>query len=249
MNVTHSEVHPSASLIRLKTYDDADAAPIFRSHVCDDRDDVELVVIGGDAGVIEDARDSLHRLARRWDLERRGSELCKINTADGPVPVSPETLLLAGLLEDHGIALSVDFTTGTVRRDSAEPIDPAGIPAALATDLVAAEALEAGADGVAVAVGNIVRVAGVGPYRAGWQVEAWLGSDGWRPLTLREGAVAAVRAGARTAIAVDTQAWRAQRALTALLAGDEPEPQVGALVVGGEQPAWRTAAWDQYISA
>jgi hypothetical protein len=236
-------------LIRLTSYEDADAAPLFRSHVCDDRDDVELVVVGGDAGVIEDARDSLHRLARRWDPERRTSELVKINNADGPVSVSPETLLLAGLLEDNGIALTVDFTAGTVRRDGTEPFDPAGIPPALAADLVAAEALEAGADGVGVAVGDVVRVAGVGPYRAGWRVEAWLGTDGWRPLTLREGAVAAVRAGTRTAIAVDAQAWRAQRALTALLAGDEPEPQVGALIVGGGQPAWRTPAWDQYISA
>lgn len=238
---------PDSPLIRLPYCDDADAAPLFRSHVCDDREDAELLIVGGDAGILEDARDSLHRLAVRWARRGKRSELRWINSSTGPVSVSPETLLLAGLLEDQGLPLTVDFTAGTVSRDSKDAVDLAGIPEALATDLVAAEALEGGADGVAIAVGNVVRVAGVAPHRVGWRIPTWLGPDGWRPLLLREGAVTAAQDGTRTAVAIDAQAWRAQRALTGLLAGDDPAPEVGALIVGDGLPAWRTPAWDQYV--
>ena len=57
-----------------------------------------ICVVGGDAGIAEDARARLLELAGRWDSAAADSEIGRINTGSGaPVPASPETVLLVGL--------------------------------------------------------------------------------------------------------------------------------------------------------
>lgn len=64
----------------------------------------------------------------------------------------------------------VEVTGGSVTIPATAGFDPGGIGKGLAADLVSAELLHDGADGVCVNVGGDLRVRGVGPDGAGWTI-------------------------------------------------------------------------------
>ena len=67
--------------------------------------------------------------------------------------------------------LELDPTAGTARLPAGVGFDPGGIGKGFAADLVAAEAMEAGAAGVLVDLGGDLRVSGVPPERHGdWRI-------------------------------------------------------------------------------
>ena len=116
-----------------------------------------ICVVGGDAGMAEDARARLLELAGRWDGAAVGSEIGRINTGSGaPVPASPETVLLVGLAlqaaretrggyDPRALPRVLDGVGGFGRDDSATKwierfvVDPrsgtVGIPPRAALDL------------------------------------------------------------------------------------------------------------------
>ena len=87
---------------------------------------------------------------------------CEIGTS---TPRSPVDLPAATVA-----ALCIDAEAGTITVPSGHAFDPGGIGKGLAGDLVVANLLEAGADGVLVDLGGDVRVAGAGPTDAGWLI-------------------------------------------------------------------------------
>ena len=66
--------------------------------------------------------------------------------------------------------IAVDDHAGTVRLPEHTGFDPGGIGKGLAADIVTAEMIEAGADGVCVNLGGDLRVAGTSPDGGGWTV-------------------------------------------------------------------------------
>ena len=116
-----------------------------------------ICVVGGDAGMAEDARARLLELAGRWDDAAVDSEIGRINTGSGaPVPASPETVLLVGLAlqaaretrggyDPRALPRVLDGVGGFGRDDSATKwierfvVDPrsgtVGIPPRAALDL------------------------------------------------------------------------------------------------------------------
>jgi len=89
-------------------------------------------------------------------------------------------------------AAGVEIDGDTVRLPAGTGFDPGGIGKGLAADLVTAEVMAAGADGVCVNLGGDVRVSGTGPSGDGWTVAV---EHPWSPapiarLGLAEGAVA-----------------------------------------------------------
>jgi thiamine biosynthesis lipoprotein len=89
--------------------------------------------------------------------------------AIGPTPAGrfPERrpFSLLGIGCDH-----IEVSDGRVRLPSGTGFDPGGIGKGLAADLVAAETMAAGADGVCVNLGGDLRVIGTGPAGGGWTV-------------------------------------------------------------------------------
>ncbi len=65
---------------------------------------------------------------------------------------------------------AIAVTAETVTLPTGTGFDPGGIGKGLAADLISAEMLAAGADGICVNLGGDVRVAGSGPGRGGWTV-------------------------------------------------------------------------------
>jgi len=185
--------------------------------------DAHLIVVGGGAGLIDDAKDRVDDLERRWSRFLDDSEVSELNRQAGRfVKVSPETqILIARAIESWRLtggafdptvlgavirsgydrsfellepASGAAMATGKPPRGSCGPsllgpgtdditidgdrvrlaagsgFDPGGIGKGLAADLVSAEIMAAGAEGVCVNLGGDVRVAGVGPDGAGWTV-------------------------------------------------------------------------------
>lgn len=149
-----------------------------------------LAIVGGGPGLIEDARDRLDELARRWDATGDGAgELDRAGS--GRSAPSPETTLLLGLAE-QGAA------------------EPGWLVRGLAADLVAADLMDGGAVGVCVNIGGDVRAAGVSPRHGGWRV----GLRGSRGRTdglvlLRDAGVATAGRPGRVVHVVASQAWSA----------------------------------------
>jgi thiamine biosynthesis lipoprotein len=111
--------------------------------------------------------------------------------------------------------------------------------AALATDLVVADMIEAGAAGACVRIGGAMRVEGIGPRRAGWLTTAPPGRGGrtGAVLRLRQGAMVTGHATGSTGTggpaavgAIAGHAWRAEALVAAALAA--PMPRARALVAG-----------------
>jgi thiamine biosynthesis lipoprotein len=194
---------------------------------------VRICLVGGDAGMVEDAWGRLRELLRCWDGAAVDSEITRINRGSGTaVFASPETVLLVGLAlqaaretdggydprardpaaateGDNGTEWTkeflVDTRSGTVGIPSASTLDPGGVEHGLAADLVVADVLEAGAYGVCVDVAGNVCTAGVAPSRAGWLLRIDTPGTGEQvaSLRLRGGAMAT---GARTADVMRTPA-------------------------------------------
>ncbi len=85
----------------------------------------------------------------------------------------------------------VDRTAGWVRLPVGTVLDPGGLGKGLSADLVVAELLEAGADGVVVTVGGDLRVGGTAPDDRAWTIDIAASDDaGARRLRIVDGGVA-----------------------------------------------------------
>lgn len=67
--------------------------------------------------------------------------------------------------------IDVDETSQTVLLPAGIRLDPGGIGKGLAADIVAEEAMAAGADGILVDIGGDIRVAGTGPESGRWVID------------------------------------------------------------------------------
>jgi thiamine biosynthesis lipoprotein len=57
--------------------------------------DAHVIVVGGSAGLVDQARDRIEELESRWSRFRDDSEISRLNRSAGqPVPVSADTILL-----------------------------------------------------------------------------------------------------------------------------------------------------------
>jgi len=81
----------------------------------------------------------------------------------GPTPGSGHSLLGIGVAD-------IDIQGNRVRLPAGTGFDPGGIGKGLAADLVCAELMAAGAEGVCINLGGDVRVCGAGPEGTGWTV-------------------------------------------------------------------------------
>ncbi len=89
--------------------------------------------------------------------------------------------------------IEVDDAAGTVRIPVGVGFDPGGIGKGLAADLVSAELLELGADGVSVNVGGDLRVRGDAPDAEAWRIaidDPWGRAEPIATVRLRDGGVA-----------------------------------------------------------
>ncbi len=180
--------------------------------------DAHVIVVGGSADLVDQARDRIDQLERRWSRFRPDSEITQLNRQAGrPLEVSPDTALLVeravtawrlsggafdptvlgpvirsgynrsferlGPHPRDGVSrlgigaadILVDATT--VQLPLGTGFDPGGIGKGLAADLVTAELLAAGAEGVCINVGGDVRVDGHAPDGGPWTVDVvhpWL---------------------------------------------------------------------------
>lgn len=220
--------------------------PTFQIRFATPAGPAHVIVVGERPDLLEDARERVLQLTRTWSPTDPGSDLAQLARAAGrPVGVSPETLLLLGLA-----VLGQEQTRG---RFQAFPVgsDPVidGLSAAcpgpphrtlatvatlstLATgvtaDLVAQEAVDAGADGVCVNVAGRVRVTGVPPRPGGWVVEV-----GGAVVRLVDGGISGAQGagpgGGSHGVVVSESAWRAH--VLAVAAVAEPAEAVGLLAL------------------
>jgi hypothetical protein len=170
---------------------------------------VHVAVIGGDAGVLEDARDRLAELDGLWGAGDRHGDLARLERWPGVVQhVAPETVLLVAIAVDAAEAATdrplddvvIDVRHGQVGVPGAADLGLAALAPALAADLVAADLVDAGVAGVLVTVGDCSRAEGAAPDRDGWIVP--IAGEERR---LRRGGLVAT---AGAVVAAD-EAWRA----------------------------------------
>jgi hypothetical protein len=149
------------------------AAPVFAAsaEVCGEW--LEVTVVGGDAGVVEDARDRLIELLSRFDPADPTSELSRLNAEAGnAVSCSWETLLLVSLLDDAvagHVVIDAAQSTAAVARD--RQLVPGRVAAAVALDMVVQDLEADGVTGAEVKLGRDLRVVGTSPYAGGWTVD------------------------------------------------------------------------------
>ena len=84
----------------------------------------------------------------------------------GAVTSLPAGALARGDLEQ----MWIDWQRNLVGAPAGQCLDPGGIGKGLAADMVAAELIEAGADGVSVSIGGDVAVRGAAPQAGGWLI-------------------------------------------------------------------------------
>lgn len=226
-----------------------------------------IVLVGGDAALLEDARSRIESLAALWDRANPTSDVSRLNESDGtPVQVAAETQLLIGLAVQACQAVGcdgveVDVTAGTVAMPQTVQLDINGIAKGLAADLTAQAAIEAGVDGVCVNVGGDLRLMGLSPRSDGWTIDVatpdGLGTLG--SIRLFEGAVAT--ASWRTSLSdlmaatvVVQEGWRAEAlAATVVLSGVEAtmrlldEHDAAGLVVCHDGTLLANAKWRDLI--
>lgn len=226
-----------------------------------------VLLVGGDAALVEDARSRLELLATLWEPSDPTSDIARLSAGDGaPVKVAPETQLLVGLavqaLQPVGSdGIEVDVTTGTVTIPSGVQLDVAGMVKGLAADLTAQAAIEAGVDGVCVNVGGDLRLMGLSPRSDGWTIEVATpdGAGTLGSIRLFEGAVATATGNTRSsgllaATVVVDEGWRAEvLAATVLLSGMDAtmhlldEHDAAGLVVCDDGALLANAKWRDLI--
>ncbi|HEX3907621.1 MAG TPA: FAD:protein FMN transferase [Mycobacteriales bacterium] len=149
------------------------AAPVFAAgaEVCGEW--LEVTVVGGDAGVVEDARDRLIELLSRFDPSDPASELSRLNAGSGsPVSCSWETLLLASLLDDASAGhVVIDTAQSTATVAQGRQLEPGRVAAGVALDMVVQDLEADGVTGAGVQLGRDLRVVGTSPYAGGWTVD------------------------------------------------------------------------------
>ncbi len=136
------------------------------------------VVVSADTfSVIELALSAWHATAGRFDptvldaLEAAGYDR-SFDEIDGALPHgSSSGARLFSTATPGCAAIELDRLVSAVRLAPGLRLDLGGIGKGRAADLLAAELLEAGADGVCVNLGGDVRVEGTPPEPAGWRVD------------------------------------------------------------------------------
>ena len=112
---------------RCAVTDDAEltGVPLFEIRTDVASAGVRICVVGGDAGMAEDARARLIELAGRWSATGADSEIKRINDSGGtPVSASAETVLLVGL----ALQAARETRGAYDPRASRGPIDPMPMP-------------------------------------------------------------------------------------------------------------------------
>jgi hypothetical protein len=195
-----------------------------------------IALVGGDPGLLEDARARLAYLHLLWDNDSRHADVVRLRDRPGVVvDVAPETVLLVALAVEAahvgpsvGTAPSgtaagaptellqdvvIDARHGRVGVPGAVDLDLPGLARALAADLVVADLVDAGVAGALVTVGDCSRAEGAAPARDGWLVPAAGGL-----YRLHRGGIATTRSGGTDApggssgdavAIVSEEAWRA----------------------------------------
>lgn len=204
-------------------------------------------LVGPYPSILDEARQRLADLERRWSVDGKGSEIARLRANRGvALPVSSDTLLLTGLLNSpkpvpdaqRRSGVWVDARHGTAGVVTDGPWDVTAMAAALTADLVVTDMIEAGALGACVRIGTAMRAEGISPRRSGWLTTApptRVGTPG-TVLRLRQGAMVTGRRAGRdgdrpVAVAVIADhAWRAQALVTAAL--EAPTARARALVAG-----------------
>lgn len=149
------------------------ATPVFAAsaEVCGER--LEVTVVAGDAGVVEDARDRLIELMTRFDATDPRSELSRLNSGAGrPVTCSWETLLLASLLDEAlDGQLTIDTARSTAAVTTGRALSPGRVASGVALDMVVQDLEADGVIGAGLRLGRDVRVVGASPYAGGWTID------------------------------------------------------------------------------
>jgi thiamine biosynthesis lipoprotein ApbE len=149
------------------------ATPVFLTSDWVGAERLEVTVVEGDAGVVEDARDRMIDLLARFDPSAPDSELAQLNSHAGdPVSCSWETLLLASLLDgavDGDVTIDAARSTATVT--PGRVLAPGRVAAGVALDMVVRDLEADGVMGAGIRLGRDLRVIGTSPYAGGWTVD------------------------------------------------------------------------------
>jgi thiamine biosynthesis lipoprotein ApbE len=149
------------------------ATPVFVASDWVGTERLEVTVVAGDAGVVEDARDRMIDLLARFDAADPTSEVGRLNAGAGiAVSCSWETLLLASLLDE---AVDGDVTIDTARSTatvlSGRRLSPGRIAAGVTLDMVVRDLEADGVMGAGIRLGRDLRVIGTSPYAGGWTID------------------------------------------------------------------------------
>jgi hypothetical protein len=221
------------------------ASPVFVASDWVGTERLEVTVVAGDAGVVEDARDRMIDLLARFDPADPTSELGRLNAGAGTaVTCSWETLLLASLLDE---AVDGDVTIDTARSTATvltgRQLSPGRIASGVALDMVVRDLEADGVMGAGIRLGRDLRVIGTSPYAGGWTID--VAGSRWR---IPAGAAITVDGAANgegtveSATVLADTAWQAaaiaRRAATRDAAGARrllaDSDTAGLLVVAGE---------------
>jgi thiamine biosynthesis lipoprotein ApbE len=149
------------------------ATPVFLASDWVGTERLEVTVVAGDAGVVEDARDRMIDLLARFDPADPSSELGRLNVEAGhAVGCSWETLLLASLLDEAvggDVVIDTARSTATVR--SGRQLVPGRTAAGVALDMVVRDLESDGVMGAGIRLGRDLRVIGTSPYAGGWTID------------------------------------------------------------------------------
>jgi thiamine biosynthesis lipoprotein len=217
-------------------------------------------VVCANPTLLDEANTRLSELDRKWRPDGPGSELARLVAYPGVAHhVSADTVLLAELdarRPGEPASLYVDSAHGSVGLLANQPVHLGGLAAALATDLILIDLVEAGAAGACVRIGPNTRAIGASPQRRGWS------ADLKRPLRIQQGAVSTVdtrRSSVgrrRSATVVADQAWRAHSlAGAALRLNNEhartllTEAGVAARIVALDGTEITVGAWASFAAA
>ena len=105
----------------------------------------------------------------------------------------PRSRASSSTLQTGAHRIEIDDAVGTVRIPVGVGFDPGGIGKGLAADMVSAELMDRGADGVSVNVGGDLRVRGDAPDGEAWRIaidDPWGRTEPIARIRIRDGAVA-----------------------------------------------------------
>lgn len=167
--------------------------------------DSEITALGRAAGrpvtVSAPTRSLVRALVEAWEATdgvfdpTRLPDVVRAGYAASVLDADKVTVLPPGATSGFDMnAIEVDDDAGTVRLPVGATLDPGGLGKGLAADLVVAELLDRGADGVMVEIGGDLRVAGRSPSGDGWRIDVEDPHDQSAPpiavVDLRDGGVA-----------------------------------------------------------